>query len=348
MWCPLFTSFPTLLINKRTLKEYKIKKKLFFFFALTNMLPSAQVLLQLACGAFALDSALCEAINVPMDKLKWTSPFSSHRTSLGHLSHSSARRPDSADDGYRPPFEPEMYQPAAEQAVGIHSSLLSSRNIWSDMGSSFLPSEPSAVDPPPSQVDAAWASRSGALETSPGAMLKRIMDPESMVWATAVALAWLEHSSASYFIEWELVAAKASMWLSAQEIPEGKDLASIKSAANQLFIILRHWDENLQLNMLCYNPNSVWGRSWQRPLQVLSPSPYYANKAVPYLHTSSCSRVWFSSLQLCIMCILLCLCAPNISQTLQRHFDWAGARNNNWVSISRGWGWFRFMPQTYD
>uniref|UniRef100_A0A8D3BDS8 von Willebrand factor A domain containing 5B1 n=1 Tax=Scophthalmus maximus TaxID=52904 RepID=A0A8D3BDS8_SCOMX len=102
------------------------------------------------------------------------------------------------------------------------------------------------------------SSGSGGSETaSPGGVLKRMLNPESMVWATAVALAWLEHSSASYFIEWELVAAKASMWLSAQDIPEGRDLASVKAAANQLFMILRHWDENLQLNMLCYNPNSV-------------------------------------------------------------------------------------------
>uniref|UniRef100_A0A672GZ64 von Willebrand factor A domain containing 5B1 n=1 Tax=Salarias fasciatus TaxID=181472 RepID=A0A672GZ64_SALFA len=161
------------------------------------------VLLQLACGAFPLDAALCDAINVPMDKLKWTSPFTSHRTSLGHLSHSGSRRADSADDGSR--------------SSGSGSS-----------GSA-----------------------------SPGGALKRMLDPESMLWATAVALAWLEHSSASYFTEWELVAAKASMWLSAQDIPEGRDLASVKAAANQLFIILRHWDENLQLNMLCYNPNSV-------------------------------------------------------------------------------------------
>uniref|UniRef100_A0A3Q3LAF3 von Willebrand factor A domain containing 5B1 n=1 Tax=Mastacembelus armatus TaxID=205130 RepID=A0A3Q3LAF3_9TELE len=155
------------------------------------------VLLQLASGAFSLDTALCDAINVPMDKLKWTSPFTSHRTSLGHL-----------------------LKPITN-----------------------LQSTPSG---------------SGGLETaSPGSALKKMLDPESMVWATAVALAWLEHSSASYFIEWELVAAKASMWLSAQDIPEGRDLASIKATANQLFIILRHWDENLQLNMLCYNPNSV-------------------------------------------------------------------------------------------
>lgn len=82
-------------------------------------------------------------------------------------------------------------------------------------------------------------------------------EPEGMVWATAVALAWLENNSASYFIEWELIAAKASLWLDTQVVPEGRELAAVKAAANQLFIILRHWDENLQLNMLCYNPNSM-------------------------------------------------------------------------------------------
>ncbi|XP_070766742.1 von Willebrand factor A domain-containing protein 5B1 [Enoplosus armatus] len=219
------------------------------------------VLLQLASGAFPLDTALCDAINVPMDKLKWTSPFNSHRTSLGHLSHSSGRRAESTDDGRRSPCEPEIYQQPAEHTVGIHSPSQLSRSAWTDAGPSSLGSPSPAAEPqlsPHSQVDSGHGSGSGGLETaSPGGVLKRMVDPESMVWATAVALAWLEHSSASYFIEWEMVAAKASMWLSAQEIPEGRDLASVKAAANQLFIILRHWDENLQLNMLCYNPNSV-------------------------------------------------------------------------------------------
>lgn len=236
-----------------------------------NVSPCTQVLLQLASGAFALDSALCEAINVPMDKLKWTSPFTSHRTSLAHLSHSSSSR--RADDGCRSPFEPEIYHHTAEQAAAIHSPSLSSRNVWSDAGPSFA-SE--SVDPSLSLADVTRSSGSGSSETSPGGASKRMLDPESMVWATAVALAWLEHSSASYFIEWELVAAKASMWLSAQEIPEGKDLAPIKAAANQLFIILRHWDENLQLNMLCYNPNSVWG-----PLRVSVPLHTMLIKAGP-------------------------------------------------------------------
>ncbi|XP_030589971.1 von Willebrand factor A domain-containing protein 5B1 [Archocentrus centrarchus] len=210
------------------------------------------VLLQLACGAFPLDAALCDAINVPMDKLKWTSPFTSHRTSLGHLSHSSSRHTESVDDGYRSPFEQETYQQPAEHTAGIHSPSHLSRSTWTDAGPSSLASPSVAANPPlspHSQMDSAQSSGSGGLET-PSAL-------ESMVWATAVALAWLEHSSANYFIEWELVAAKASMWLSEQDIPEGRDLASVKAAANQLFIILRHWDENLQLNMLCYNPNSV-------------------------------------------------------------------------------------------
>ncbi|KAJ3586469.1 hypothetical protein NHX12_012867 [Muraenolepis orangiensis] len=182
------------------------------------------VSLQLACGAFPLETTLCEAIGVPMDKLKWTSPFSNHRASLGpHLSHSAQKAETSASSTSS---SPEV-SPSSTAAEPSHSQADSGR------GSEAESQEAAAAPAPPPQ------------------------DTESMVWATAVALAWLEHSSAGYFIEWELVAAKASMWLSSQSIPERRDLASVKSAANQLFIILRHWDENLQLNMLCYNPNSV-------------------------------------------------------------------------------------------
>ncbi|KAF7666115.1 hypothetical protein LDENG_00120730 [Lucifuga dentata] len=220
------------------------------------------VLLQLASGAFPLDTALCDAINVPMDKLKWTSPFTSHRTSLGHLSHSGGRRTESADDGQRSPLcDQETHHQPEEQTVSSYSPFHLFRSTQTDARPSSLVSPPTAAELPlstNSQVESGRGSGSGGSEVAlPGAVLNRMLDPESMVWATAVALAWLEHSSASYFIEWEMVAAKASMWLNAQDIPEGRDLASVKSAANQLFIILRHWDENLQLNMLCYNPNSV-------------------------------------------------------------------------------------------
>lgn len=209
------------------------------------------MLLQLASGAFPLDAALCDAINVPMDKLKWTSPFNSHRSSLGHLSHSASRRSETTDDGGRSPGEPEAQQPPEVQQQPPAAR--------SPPGQAW-PTDPGVSSTSPlSQADGGHSSgSSGSDGASPGCSSRRLkLDPESLVWATAVALAWLEHSSASYFIEWEMIAAKASMWLSAQDIPEGRDLASIKAAANQLFIILRHWDENLQLNMLCYNPNSV-------------------------------------------------------------------------------------------
>uniref|UniRef100_A0A8C8B4X7 von Willebrand factor A domain containing 5B1 n=1 Tax=Otus sunia TaxID=257818 RepID=A0A8C8B4X7_9STRI len=150
-----------------------------------DYLPLAS--LQLACGAFLMNSAFCDAVNIPMEKLKWTSPFACHRLALSPSSSYNTKK-----------------------------------------------ASPSREHKSPQQAE-----------------------PEGMLWATAVALAWLEHSSASYFIEWELVAAKASLWLSEQDFPEGYSLATVKAAAQQLFVLLRHWDENLEFNLLCYNPSSV-------------------------------------------------------------------------------------------
>uniref|UniRef100_A0A452FVG9 von Willebrand factor A domain containing 5B1 n=1 Tax=Capra hircus TaxID=9925 RepID=A0A452FVG9_CAPHI len=164
------------------------------------------VSLQLASGAFLLNQAFCEAIRVPMEKLKWTSPFTCHRVSL------TARQPPSP-------------QPCASPAP-LHPSR------------EGLSQEPLA-------------------EGRPGQEPRAVVEHMGKLWATVVALAWLEHSSASYFVEWELVAAKASSWLEQQEVPEGRTQGTLKAAARQLFVLLRHWDENLEFNMLCYNPNYV-------------------------------------------------------------------------------------------
>ncbi|RXN10028.1 von Willebrand factor A domain-containing 5B1 [Labeo rohita] len=229
-------------------------------------IASTHVSLQLSCGAFMLDSALCDAINVPMDKLKWTSPFTSHRISLTHVSHSSSRRSESLEVHHGsspPPKDSDLNEELVSQTS---SSSFQSRSPRMEGEPSLLSGFSSmSTEAPPSPInsfyDSGRGSESEIAETpllgSPGILQRPVQDPEGMVWATAVALAWLEHSSASYFIEWEMIAAKASMWLDEQIVPEGRDLASVKAAANQLFIILRHWDENLQLNMLCYNPNSM-------------------------------------------------------------------------------------------
>uniref|UniRef100_A0A8C2U530 von Willebrand factor A domain containing 5B1 n=1 Tax=Coturnix japonica TaxID=93934 RepID=A0A8C2U530_COTJA len=153
---------------------------------------SLQVSLQLACGAFLMNSAFCEAVSIPMEKLRWTSPFSCHR------------------------LQPEQWDASISEADSTDIQML------------LLDIE-----------------------------LQKQTEPEGMLWATAVALAWLEHSSASHFTEWELVAAKASLWLGEQDFPQGCSLAAVKSAAQQLFVLLRHWDENLEFNLLCYNPSSV-------------------------------------------------------------------------------------------
>ncbi|XP_016354169.1 von Willebrand factor A domain-containing protein 5B1 [Sinocyclocheilus anshuiensis] len=227
------------------------------------------VSLQLSCGAFMLDSALCDAINVPMDKLKWTSPFTSHRISLTHVSHSGSRRSESLEVHHGsspPPKDSDLNSECEELVSRTSSSSYQARSPRMEGEPSLLSgfssmSTEAPLSPINSLHDSGRESESEIAETpwlsSPGILQRAVQDPEGMVWATAVALAWLEHSSASYFIEWELIAAKASMWLDEQIIPEGRDLAAVKAAANQLFIILRHWDENLQLNMLCYNPNSM-------------------------------------------------------------------------------------------
>nr|XP_020754858.1 von Willebrand factor A domain-containing protein 5B1 [Odocoileus virginianus texanus]XP_020754859.1 von Willebrand factor A domain-containing protein 5B1 [Odocoileus virginianus texanus] len=164
------------------------------------------VSLQRASGAFLLNQAFCEAVRVPMEKLKWTSPFTCHRVSL------TARQPPSP----QPCASPTPLPPSHDG----------------------LSQEPLAAG-------------------RPGQELGAVAEHVGKLWATVVALAWLEHSAASYFVEWELVAAKASSWLEQQEVPEGRTQDALKAAARQLFVLLRHWDENLQFNMLCYNPNDV-------------------------------------------------------------------------------------------
>ncbi|KFO98895.1 von Willebrand factor A domain-containing protein 5B1, partial [Calypte anna] len=163
-----------------------------------DYLPLAS--LQLACGAFLMNSAFSAAVNIPMEKLKWTSPFACHRLALSPSSSYSTKRTNPSQTNC---------------GEGLEMDGSEVQELLFDIE------------------------------------LQQQTEPEGMLWAKAVALAWLEHSSASYFIEWELVAAKANLWLSQQDFPEGYSLATVKAAAQQLFDLLRHWDENLEFNLLC-------------------------------------------------------------------------------------------------
>ncbi|XP_075376461.1 von Willebrand factor A domain-containing protein 5B1 [Mycteria americana] len=259
-----------------------------------DYLPLAS--LQLACGAFLMNSAFCNAVHIPMEKLKWTSPFACHRLALSPSSSYSTKKASPSGehkslgsgrqllvpDGVprKSPTTrdvtlgavPEGPRSHAEDAGRLrHFSGSAVESISKALKAEKELSPPAITirrfsSPESTPASAEWQADSGqGSETDDSEVqallfdieLQQQTEPEGMLWATAVALAWLEHSSASYFIEWELVAAKASLWLSEQDFPEGYSLATVKAAAQQLFVLLRHWDENLEFNLLCYNPSSV-------------------------------------------------------------------------------------------
>ncbi|NXP07751.1 VW5B1 protein, partial [Thinocorus orbignyianus] len=259
-----------------------------------DYLPLAS--LQLACGAFLMNSAFCDAVNIPMEKLKWTSPFACHRLALSpSSSYSTKKTSPSRDqksfssgqqllvpDGVhrKSPTNKDIALCLVPERPGSHREDTGCLRHFSGSAAESISKDLKAekeLSPPaitirrfssPESMSASAEQRadSGQDSETDGSEVQALLfdielqqqtEPEGMLWATAVALAWLEHSSASYFIEWELVAAKASLWLGEQDFPEGYSLATVKAAAQQLFVLLRHWDENLEFNLLCYNPSSM-------------------------------------------------------------------------------------------
>ncbi|XP_022363812.1 von Willebrand factor A domain-containing protein 5B2 isoform X1 [Enhydra lutris kenyoni] len=182
------------------------------------------VWLQEAPGSFRLDAPFCAAVRIPQERLCRASPFAAHHASLSPNSASS---------------------PWALLGPGVGQG---------DSATASCSPSPSSGSEGPGQVDSGRGSDTEALEGAEGL---GGADLRGRTWATAVALAWLEHRCAAAFGEWELVAAKADCWLRAQHLPDGLDLAALKAAARGLFLLLRHWDQNLQLHLLCYSPANV-------------------------------------------------------------------------------------------
>ncbi|XP_054940120.1 von Willebrand factor A domain-containing protein 5B2 isoform X2 [Physeter macrocephalus] len=182
------------------------------------------VRLQEAPGSFRLDAPFCAAVRISLERLCRASPFAAHRASLSPTSASS-------------PW-----------------ALLGHGAGQGDSATASCSPSPSSGSEGPGQVD---SGRGSDTEASEGAEGPGGADLRGRTWATAVALAWLEHRCAAAFGEWELAAAKADCWLRAQHLPDGLDLANLKAAARGLFLLLRHWDQNLQLHLLCYSPANM-------------------------------------------------------------------------------------------
>lgn len=210
--------------------------------------------LQLASGAFRLNESYSECIQIPLERLKRASPYTRHRSSLSPPIRCIS--PPANQEGGPAPAPAQAPGPARGSARPSMGRCLEPDTVLSDPISSEEGGVPQADSGRGSETDMCEGS---PLEPAdlPGDPTLVQLDLESLSWATAVALAWLEHRCAGYFVEWELIAAKADFWLRSQTLPEGLDLAGLKAAARQLFLLLRHWDENIQLNMLCYNPKNM-------------------------------------------------------------------------------------------
>ncbi|XP_041898537.1 von Willebrand factor A domain-containing protein 5B2 isoform X1 [Corvus kubaryi] len=207
-----------------------------------DYLPLVQ--LQQARGPFQLTESFSEVVQIPLDRLRRASPYASHRASLSPVSPGARTSPEAGpkvEEGEEPVTAPQPSSPPSRSTC----SEVPSAGVWAQADSGHG----SESDTGP---HSAAPSEAGVSCQDVG-----LEDLESASWATAVALAWLEHRCAGFFEEWELVAAKADTWLQAQRLPEGVDVGCLKGAARHLFLLLRHWDENIKLNMLCYNPNNV-------------------------------------------------------------------------------------------
>ncbi|XP_069069055.1 von Willebrand factor A domain-containing protein 5B2 isoform X1 [Pleurodeles waltl] len=255
------------------------------------------VRLQLAHGAFHLNETFSHVVQIPLDRLCRASPYASHRASLSPVSSASPRvlTARASQDGLasgssasssRHAISPltEHREPASRSREDLgrsdrHRPRLShewsseqhpvlSRDITPGTFYQSFNSCPEVLSSMWQQADSGRGSETDACENSPATSEASVsfMDPEALTddsdlesssWATAVALAWLEHQCAEFFTEWELVAAKADTWLRDQQLPEGVDLPCLKGAARHLFLLLRHWDENIKLNILCYNPSNM-------------------------------------------------------------------------------------------
>ncbi|KAM6062807.1 von Willebrand factor A domain-containing protein 5B2 isoform 2-T2 [Chlamydotis macqueenii] len=207
-----------------------------------DYLPLVQ--LQQARGPFQLTESFSEVVQIPLDRLRRASPYASHRASLSPASPGARSNPEAGpggEEGEDPAAAPRPGSPPSHSTC----SEVPSAAVWAQADSGHgSESDTGPHSAAPSEAGVSWQ------DVGPE-------DVESASWATAVALAWLEHRCAGFFEEWELVAAKADAWLQAQRLPEGVDVGCLKGAARHLFLLLRHWDENIKLNMLCYNPNNV-------------------------------------------------------------------------------------------
>ena len=144
---------------------------------------------------------------------------------------------------------------SSTQVTSSQAKLKVDRNVFEELSLSLNQSHSDLPKPKPSstsdkytalislqQAEGSWQLNS----TLASALTKPLKELESscpvpyagnirVIWATILALAFLETVCAAQRDEWELVAFKAESWLQGQSLPSGVDMNALKEAAKKCF-----------------------------------------------------------------------------------------------------------------
>ncbi|XP_033642067.1 von Willebrand factor A domain-containing protein 5B1-like [Asterias rubens] len=226
----------------------------------------ALVNVQLSNGSWELDQELAEALDIPLERLKRASPlciavcdeesvFEGDTDTNPKLSSPSNIDTDETYTSQEKDKDEDEVKAVGSPLDGIKvpTTLPQSDSGYQTVRSCFSSPDECVLGAltmtysthvESSQTESI-AAKSEAC-SSPGS--KRLGSDDSVgevlenrMWATVLSLTWLEHNCASFFNEWELLAAKADRWLNDQRLPRGYDLPGLKAASYQVIVLSRKY-----------------------------------------------------------------------------------------------------------
>ncbi|CAH1239419.1 VWA5B1 [Branchiostoma lanceolatum] len=200
--------------------------------------------LQMADGAWQLDTSFSDVIDIPLETLHRACPmFGRHENPSGRFGSAEIARRDSDDNtthcwnfGRR-----HKKNGANNEAKNLK------KMMWQELNESWKTVTPALFNQSQAAAQMTQENNFGGNcaddedKESATEESNDIESTKSRFWATLVALGWLEKKCVRLFDEWELMAGKAETWLATNEnaLPRGWDLLSLKAAAMELLVLLR-------------------------------------------------------------------------------------------------------------
>ncbi|XP_078615640.1 von Willebrand factor A domain-containing protein 5B1-like isoform X1 [Branchiostoma floridae x Branchiostoma japonicum] len=201
--------------------------------------------LQMADGAWQLDTSFSDVIDIPLETLYRACPmFDRHEHPSGRFGTAEIARRDSDDNtthcwnfGRR-----HKKNGANNEAKNLKKMMWQELNeSWKTVSPAlFNQSQPTAQTTEENNFGGNCADDEDK-EESVTQESNDMESTKSRFWATLVALGWLEKKCVRLFEEWELMAGKAETWLATNEnaLPRGWDMLSLKAAAMEVLVLLR-------------------------------------------------------------------------------------------------------------